>query len=222
MPEPMWTPSLGELVASRPSVRFSHPERLASPGLASSTSSIASKCDRFGTARPTAVTAAIRLVVPEACEGRQRGVQPEHRVPLDQRGGGHLDGRPGSRVAGVAVRHDQAEHVGTAAQRERDEHVGVGRGLGGRGERRLEERRAEHRGARGRGEAAQEAAAARRAHRVVAAALVGTRLTGVAGAGRGAVGVGHRLVLNGSCGRASRAAARAARTSCDRTRSGRG
>ena len=48
MPEPMWTPSLGELVASRPSVRFSHPERLASPGLASSTSSIASKCDRFG------------------------------------------------------------------------------------------------------------------------------------------------------------------------------
>ncbi len=56
---PMWTASATVADVPRPTMRLTQPLRSAEPGSASSTSSIASKCDRLGTGRPTAWTAAI-------------------------------------------------------------------------------------------------------------------------------------------------------------------
>ena len=55
---PSWTASVGSEPPSRPIIRLTQPRRTLLPGSASSTSSMAEKCDRLGTGRPTACTAA--------------------------------------------------------------------------------------------------------------------------------------------------------------------
>ncbi len=55
----IWTASIASGAVSSPIIRFTHPWRSEEPGAASSISSIAAKCERFGVGRPTACTAAI-------------------------------------------------------------------------------------------------------------------------------------------------------------------
>ena len=52
------TASVGLLPASRPTIQFTQPRRTLEVGSASSISSIARKCERFGWSMPTAWTAA--------------------------------------------------------------------------------------------------------------------------------------------------------------------
>ena len=63
-----------------------------------------------------------RAGVPHRQQRRERRVQAEHRVGRQQRRVGYADARARGVVGGVAVRHDEREAVGGAAQRQQDEH----------------------------------------------------------------------------------------------------
>ena len=75
-PPPRLSPWSGELEASVPISRFSQPARVVEPGLASSTSSIAAKCERFGAGSPVACTAASLPAFQSGSSGARDGCSP--------------------------------------------------------------------------------------------------------------------------------------------------
>ena len=77
MPEPMATPSIARSSPLSPSSRLSHPERSAEPGAASSSSSIAAKCERLATGRPVACTAASSPASHIGTSGAKEGCRPK-------------------------------------------------------------------------------------------------------------------------------------------------
>ena len=72
----MLRPCNGLVSASVPTRRLSHPDRIDEPGLASSTSSMAAKCDRFGAGSPVACTAATLPAVQNGSNGSNAGCSP--------------------------------------------------------------------------------------------------------------------------------------------------
>ena len=124
------TPWSGEPVgASRPAGSASRPGR-SSPGAASSTSSIAEKCERLAVVSPVAWIGG-QLARRSTCgsSGASFGCSPKRPsvVPAEQLVLRDGDGGPGRVVAGVAVRHHQRQAVGAAAQRQHHEHRRRGR-----------------------------------------------------------------------------------------------
>ena len=111
--------------------------------MASSTSTIAEKCEWLGTVRPTAWTAAIWPLLHICSSGAKPRVQPEDAVGLEELAGWDADGRTRHVVVRVAVRDDQRHAVGSAPLAEHDQDVGS---LSARGEGGLPEDRAMHRG----------------------------------------------------------------------------
>ena len=75
-PPPIWMASMGEPGPSRPTSRLSQPIRSGDPGSASSTSSIAEKCDRLATGSPVAWIAAIFPPVHSGSRGASDGCRP--------------------------------------------------------------------------------------------------------------------------------------------------
>jgi hypothetical protein len=68
----------GELWLRVPTSRFSQPTRLLEPGSASSSSSIAEKCDRLGAGSPVAWTAAILPAFHSGSRGASLGCSPKN------------------------------------------------------------------------------------------------------------------------------------------------
>ena len=88
MPPPIWTASIGEPAPSRPTSRLSQPTRAAEPGSASSTSSIAEKCERLATGSPVAWTAAILPAFHSGSSGASAGCSPNMPSLASSRSGG--------------------------------------------------------------------------------------------------------------------------------------
>ncbi len=88
----MLTPWSGESPSRPPSRRLSQPLRTLEPGLASSTSSMAAKCDRLATAMPVACTAASSPDCHIGSRGARLGCSPK-KASL-----------PSSLAAGTAMR----------------------------------------------------------------------------------------------------------------------
>ena len=76
--------------------------RIDEPGSASSTSSIAAKCERLGAGSPVAWTAASLPAFHNGSSGASVGVQPERPVLGEQCAGGDRDPRPRGVVRGSA------------------------------------------------------------------------------------------------------------------------
>ncbi len=75
-PVPRFSPWSGLTSASVPTSRLSQPDRTDEPGLASSTSSMAAKCERFGAGNPVAWTAATLPAVQNGSSGPNAGCRP--------------------------------------------------------------------------------------------------------------------------------------------------
>ena len=75
--EPIWVAWNAVPGSRRPSTRSIQPVRSELPGAARSISSIASKCERFGSSMPTACTTPNVSGVPERLQRRHRGMHPE-------------------------------------------------------------------------------------------------------------------------------------------------
>ena len=118
------TPCSGECRSRVPTSRFSQPTRLLDPGSASSTSSIAEKCERLARGRPVAWTAASLPAFHRGSSGARFGVQAEEAVGRP-RGAGPAGSRSSAApcsTPGSPCGHDQRQAVGAAAQREHHEH----------------------------------------------------------------------------------------------------
>ena len=74
---PTFMASSGELIALVPISRFSQPTRVEEPGFASSSSSIAAKCDRVGEGNPVACTAASLPAFHSGSSGFRLGCSPK-------------------------------------------------------------------------------------------------------------------------------------------------
>ena len=116
-------PCSGERSPSVPIRRFSQPTRVAEPGSASSTSSIAAKCERLGAGSPVACTAASLPASTGAPAARAPGAGRTARPwrPAAGRPGPRCRGR-GLVVDRVGVRHHERQPVGGAAQRQHHQH----------------------------------------------------------------------------------------------------
>ncbi len=76
-----WTASVGPTMPPAPIIRLTQPRRSLEPGLESSISSIALKCERLGTSRPTACTAAIFRAFQSGRSGAILGCSPNIASP---------------------------------------------------------------------------------------------------------------------------------------------
>ena len=76
-PPPNWMASIGVAVSFCPTSRLSQPTRAEEPGSASSRSSIAEKCERFGAGSPVACTAAIEPALHHGSSGASAGCRPK-------------------------------------------------------------------------------------------------------------------------------------------------
>ena len=81
-------------------MRLIQPVRADEPGAASSTSSMAVKCERLATGNPTAWIGGELAGLPQRLKRPHRRMQAEHGVRADQRVLGDGDGRPRLVVAG--------------------------------------------------------------------------------------------------------------------------
>ncbi len=90
-PPPRLKPWSGDSWPSAPISRFSQPRRVAEPGSASSSSSIAAKCERFGAGSPVPCTAASRPASQSGSNGASSGCRP------------NVPSRASSRSAGTAI-----------------------------------------------------------------------------------------------------------------------
>ena len=116
-------------------------DRTDEPGSASSTSSIAAKCERFGAGSPVACTAASLPAVQSGSSGASAGCRPNMPSLASSTSDGDGDVGPGGVVGRVGVRDDQRQAVGRPAQRQHDQHRGRGRGGGRRTRSRRRSRR---------------------------------------------------------------------------------
>ncbi len=73
---PICTASSVPFLGPRPIIRLIHPVRASDPGAASSTSSMAEKCERLATWRPVAWTAASSPEFHNGCSGAIEGCRP--------------------------------------------------------------------------------------------------------------------------------------------------
>ena len=123
--EPTWVAWNAVPTSRRPSTRSSQPVRSGDPGAARSISSIAEKCERLGSAIPTAW---IMPRSPESKNGfseRHRGMKAEDPAERQELPLGDLDVRPPGLVVGVAGGHDGLQAVEPTAERQHHQHVAV-------------------------------------------------------------------------------------------------
>ncbi len=73
---PSWTASSVPFLGPRPIIRLIHPLRASEPGAASSTSSMAEKCERLATRRPVAWIAASSPDCHSGASGAIAGCSP--------------------------------------------------------------------------------------------------------------------------------------------------
>ena len=78
MPAPTASACRFELTSSLPTRRLSHPVRWAEPGSASSSSSIAAKCERLGAGSPVAWIAASLPALHSGTSGAIAGCMPKN------------------------------------------------------------------------------------------------------------------------------------------------
>ena len=180
---PSWTASSVPFLGPRPIIRLIHPLRASEPGAASSTSSMAEKCERLAHAEAGGLDRRQLAGLPQRLQRSHRGVQPEHRV-LAQQGACSDRGRGPRPVVGrIAVGYDDAEPVDASAQADHHHRVAAGRAReAGLHHRLAEHLRDGHAATDGRGPLQQRAA--REAGPGEVAAAVRLRRVGV---------LGHRL-----------------------------